>query len=152
MLRVSRRVDYAFRILLELAKEEPGSRVMSEDLANRSGVPQAFLRKIIGDLAKAQLVRTYAGPRGGVVLTKEPEEVNMLTIYEAVEGPILLNTCLLQPGECENQETCPGHDFWGHMQNVLVAEMKKNNLKNSVELGEELEKNPRTNEIQYINP
>jgi Rrf2 family iron-sulfur cluster assembly transcriptional regulator len=128
VLQISRRADYAVRIMLELGlhnSEEPLSAV---ELTEYAEVSKAFLHKIVADLVKAGLVVTYKGPAGGIVLARPPAEISMLDILTAVDGPICLNTCLLRPNECPRDALCPAHLFWGRLQSIVMGELKQATL------------------------
>lgn len=124
MLQISRRADYAMRMMIELGMQGEGVFTSARLLSQNTGVPKAFLHKIMADLVKANLVRTYSGATGGVVLVEPLAAVNTLQILEAIEGPLCLNICLVRPHECPRDRTCPAHTLWGRLQNLLVQELK----------------------------
>jgi Rrf2 family protein len=64
------------------------------------------------DLASAGLVNTKRGLRGGITLTRPPEEINLLEISEAVEARQWLGRCLLGLETCSDERSCPMHEFW----------------------------------------
>lgn len=143
MFQISRRADYAVRIMIELGLLADRERISSRDISRKTGVPKAFLHKITADLVKANLVSTYAGPAGGLMLRQPREQVNVLQILEAVEGPICLNICLLDPNECARQSICPAHDFWEILQIDISKQLKAMTLSKLVAGALELRKNPR---------
>ena len=124
MFQVTRRVDYAMRIMIELGQLDPGDCLSTRELSRKTAVPKAFLHKITADLVKAELVRTFAGAQGGVALAQTPKEISLLQVAEAVEGPVCLNSCLIRPLECPRDVICPGHGLWGRLQNSLIAELQ----------------------------
>ncbi len=128
MFKISRRMDYAVRIMIELGSVPSTERVMSETLSSQSGVPEAFLRKIIADLARSGLINTYAGPRGGIALSRLAEAITLLDIFEAIEGPVCLNPCILRPEECARSRTCASLGFWDQMQSMIVGELGRASL------------------------
>ena len=150
MLQISRRADYAVRIMLELASRPEGERISSAELAARTEVPRSFLHKIVADLAKAGLVRTYKGPNGGLMLVRSPSEINMQHILEAVDGPVCLNACLLRPSECPRDVMCPAHRFWGRLQAMVIAELQAATLEKLVAEGEQLRQEPGQGGIVYV--
>ena len=143
MFKISRRMDYAVRIMLQLGMAGMDVRVMSDLLSKQSGVPAAFLRKIIADLGKAQLVRSYAGPTGGITLARQPQEITVLDIYQAVEGPVCLNMCLLDPALCARSATCSSLDFWDHLQRMIMKELEDATLDTLLDQALALRLNPR---------
>jgi Rrf2 family protein len=150
MFQISRRVDYAVRIMIELGTEA-GQCVPSRLISRRTNVPKSFLHKITADLVKANLVHTQAGPSGGLRITQSTSDINIHQIVEAVEGPICLNTCLLRPQECERDAICPAHDFWGDLQTSIVTQLQGATLAKLISEAAALKKQPRQREhIPYL--
>ncbi len=143
MFQISRRVDYAVRMMIELGLHE-GEFMSAQRMSVRTDVPKSFLHKIAVDLSKADLVRTQAGPGGGLALGKQVDQINLLHIVEAVDGPICLNVCLIRPQECKRDRFCPGHDFWGRLQLSLMQQLQEATLAQLVEEAELLMKSPRS--------
>ena len=85
-MRVSAKVDYALRAMLELA--DAGGLVKGELLATAQGIPQKFLESILLDLRHAELVTSRRGVEGGYALGRRPEEITLADVIRAVEGPI----------------------------------------------------------------
>ena len=122
-MRLTREGDYAVRVLVDLAGRPHGDVVCTDDLSLSTGVPRAYLAKIIQILSRASLVQTRQGPGGGVSLLKDPATITLRQMVEAVEGPIYLNRCLIRPGECPRDSFCPVHPVWGRIQAVLIREL-----------------------------
>jgi Rrf2 family protein len=142
MFQISRRADYAVRIMLELGLQADKC-VSSREISRRTNVPKAFLHKITADLVKANLIRTHAGPKGGLCLSYPVAQINLQQIIEAVEGPICLNICLLHPRECERDAICPAHDFWGRLQTMIVDQLQAATLAELIKEAQELKEQPR---------
>jgi Rrf2 family protein len=85
-VRVSAKVDYALRAMLELAAA--GTLVKGEQLATAQGIPQKFLEGILLDLRHAELVTSRRGVDGGYALGRPAEEISLADVIRAVEGPI----------------------------------------------------------------
>ena len=85
-MRVSAKVDYALRAMLELAAA--GALVKAEQLATAQGIPQKFLEGILLDLRHAELVASRRGVDGGYALGRPAEEISLADVIRAVEGPI----------------------------------------------------------------
>ena len=85
-MRVSAKVDYALRAMLELAAA--GGLVKGEQLATAQGIPQKFLESILVELRHAELVTSRRGVEGGYALGRPAEEVSLADVIRAVEGPI----------------------------------------------------------------
>ena len=85
-MRVSAKVDYALRAMLELAAA--GGLVKGEQLATAQGIPQKFLESILIDLRHAELVASRRGVEGGYALARPAERISVADVIRAVEGPI----------------------------------------------------------------
>jgi Rrf2 family protein len=85
-VRVSAKVDYALRAMLELAAA--GALVKGEQLAATQGIPQKFLEGILLDLRHAELVTSRRGVDGGYALGRPAGEISLADVIRAVEGPI----------------------------------------------------------------
>jgi Rrf2 family protein len=115
--------DYAVRVVVDLASQPAGAVTKTEDLGRRTGVPHAYLSKIVQALAHAGLVRTRRGALGGISLLEEPQAITLRRVIEAVEGPIYLNRCLIRPGMCPRDAFCPVHPVWARIQAVVTREL-----------------------------
>ncbi|HET9288436.1 MAG TPA: Rrf2 family transcriptional regulator [Gaiella sp.] len=85
-MRVSAKVDYALRAMLELAAA--GGLVKAEQLATVQGIPRKFLETILLDLRHAELVASRRGVEGGYALGRPADEISLADVIRAVEGPI----------------------------------------------------------------
>lgn len=124
MMRINRRVDYAVRVLLALAKQPPGTRLSTHTIQETMWIPKAFLLRIIADLSKAKLVKTFPGPNGGVQLLRDPQEINLRLIWEVMEKPLVISDCLENPEECPLNQGCPVNARWGRIQVLVLQEME----------------------------
>lgn len=151
MFQISRRADYAVRIMIALASfYQKGEYVATQFVSEKTDVPKAFLHKIAGDLVRAQLARSQAGPAGGLSLARPAENINLRHILEAVEGPVCLNVCLLRPGECPRDRWCPAHTFWGELQTIVVQKLEEKTLAMLVQDSRALQDQPRRQIIPYL--
>lgn len=90
----SQTVEYALRAAVFLASR-PGEPATTEDVAERTKVPAAYLAKILQGLARAGIVRSQRGVGGGVMLAKPPTELTILEVVNAVEPIKRIKTCPL---------------------------------------------------------
>lgn len=121
--------DYAVRVIVDLAAQPAGASVRTEEVGRRTGVPQAYLSKIVQALARVGLVRTQRGTHGGISLLEEPQSITLRQVIEAVEGPIYLNRCLIRPGQCPRDSFCPVHPVWARIQAIVTRELESVHVK-----------------------
>ncbi len=124
-MQITRQADYALRAMLYLAQLEPTQRAATSQIAEEQHIPPSFLAKIISQLSIAGLIHTSRGARGGVSLARQPEEISVLEVVEAIDGPISLNECTENPSACPFGEDCPLRPLWCDTQTELVKRLKK---------------------------
>jgi Rrf2 family protein len=127
MLSLSQTTGYAIRALGCLNSPVCRCRLIA-DIAKCAGVPKPYLAKIINSLARQGLVTAKRGYKGGISLTRPPEEISLLEIVEAVEGTKWLGTCLLGLPECATKKTCPTHEFWVRFCKDITQELQQATL------------------------
>jgi Rrf2 family protein len=103
---LSRQADFAVRVVLDLATLGEGP---IREVARRQSVSPAYVGRISQSLVRAGLVRSQRGRLGRLALARSPEEITMLDVIEAVDGPIRVDRCLLAPGECGRELFCPAY-------------------------------------------
>lgn len=93
------------------------------DIARCTGVPRAYLAKILSALAQQGLVQTKRGYSGGISLAHAAKDISLRQIIEAVEGQEWIAECLLGMDACEALTVCPTHDFWTRIRGEIIAEL-----------------------------
>ena len=105
-MQITRASEYAMLGLLALSRRPAGSVEMVDVLAHEEGVPTSFLGKIFQSLSRAGIVKSARGSGGGFSLVRTPQEITVLEVIEAVEGPIALQRCLETDSDCTHREGC----------------------------------------------
>ncbi len=123
-MQITRQADYALRAVIYLSGLGPDERAATSQIAQEQRIPPSFLAKIVSQLSVAGLLQTSRGARGGVSLAKTPEEITVLDVVEAIDGPILLNECVACGGNCTFGESCPMKPMWTDTQSELVNRLK----------------------------
>ena len=100
LVRVSEAVSLALHSLAFLARH-PEQRISTQTMAKNLGVSGHHLAKVMQKMVKAGLVESLRGPLGGFKLSAPAANIQLLQIYEAVEGPISHKGCLLHKPACE---------------------------------------------------
>jgi Rrf2 family iron-sulfur cluster assembly transcriptional regulator len=106
-MQVTRAGEYGVLGLLCLARRPFGQVVMIEEVSREEAIPRSFLAKIFQSLARAGLVRSIRGTRGGFALARQPAAISTLEVIEAIEGRIAFQRCLQAPAECPHVGGCP---------------------------------------------
>lgn len=132
-MQITRQADYALRAMLYLAKTDPNTRSSTSQIAEDQRIPPSFLAKIISQLSIAGLIHTSRGARGGVSLAHRPEEISLLEVVEAIDGPILLNECTEDPSACPFGDDCPLRPLWCDTQSELVTKLRNTTFQHFLE-------------------
>jgi Rrf2 family protein len=125
MLKINRQTDYAVRVVLALAKPDAGIRLSTPAIQREMLIPQAMMPRIVAELAKAGIIKTFPGRDGGMTLARPAAQISLRDVVEAFEGPILLSQCLQVRGEsdCPFQMSCPVRPKWGRVQVAMLREL-----------------------------
>lgn len=127
MLSLSQTTGYAIEALAHL--NPPGGQpLLLREVARLARVPGAYLAKRMPDLVAAGLVVSRRGQRGGLVLAREPAQITLLEISEAVEARRWLDSCLLGLSECSDERNCPVHAFWKPVRAKIEKTLRSTTL------------------------
>lgn len=127
-MQITRQADYALRAMYYLSKLDPTDRAATSLIAQEQRIPPSFLAKIISQLSIAGLIHTSRGARGGVSMARPPENVSILEVVEAIDGPLTLNECTHSPDGCPFGEECPIRPVWCDVQSDLVERLRNTNF------------------------
>lgn len=127
-MKLTRGGEYGIRGVLYLAQQDNGKISMLSAIAKAQDVPPRFLAKIFQALARAGIVRSYRGAKGGFSLGRAAGEITIKDVIEAIEGPIYLNVCLVGPGECSRDKICPMHRVWEEAQEKMMGVLARANF------------------------
>ena len=114
-----RNTDYALRLMVNLARRYGDGDASTRALAQAEEVSYQLACKLMQQLHAAGLVESSMGPKGGFRLCREPAEINIREIIEAIQGPLRLNRCLLSDDACPRQDTCPIRTKIGELQDRM---------------------------------
>jgi len=126
MLKVSQKVEYGMRAMIELAmrrdREGADALVPARALAEAQHVPLRFLEQQLGALHKAGLVESFRGAGGGCRLSRDPSEIRVADVVDAIEGPMYPMTCLdAADHTCFQDAQCGLQELWGDVHVAIRA-------------------------------
>jgi Rrf2 family protein len=125
MLGITRQADYALRAVTEVAQLPEGERAPTAVIAERQNIPLPFLAKIVSQLAVKGILEATRGASGGVSLARPAENITLLDVIEAIDGPVTLNRCVHNPDACEMSSSCPIHPIFVDTQQMLVDMLQR---------------------------
>ena len=123
-MKISVHVDYACRVMAELARlHSSGELAQIEQLAKTEEVPASFLAQILGKLRTHGLIVSRRGSQGGFTLARAPEEISLYDILVAVEGE-----CLHLSGNIAGRSGRRMKQIWDEIGATLVKKTKSYTL------------------------
>ncbi len=107
VLRISDAASLGLHAMVLLAADSQ-KEISTRQIASELQVSEAHLSKVLQRLGKVGLVTSSRGPRGGFALARKAEEVTLLDVYEAIDGPLVPNNCLLGSRICGGERCILG--------------------------------------------
>lgn len=119
MIRLTKQSDYGIVLLTRLALD-PGRHANAPELAGETALPLPTVSKILKLLARAELLASHRGVKGGYSLARLPEEISVAEVIGALEGPIAMTECVEHsPGLCQQEPVCPNRSNWQILNAVV---------------------------------
>ncbi|MGE5628872.1 MAG: RrF2 family transcriptional regulator [Solirubrobacterales bacterium] len=130
-MKITQEADYGLRVVLYLSKLEYGTRVDAATIAEKESLPLRFLLKLLRKLIAPGIVKSYRGVNGGYSLNRMPEEITLKDVIEAIDGPVCVNRCIMDPAYCNAKKGnhCEVHRALEGVQRSLAMELSKVNFK-----------------------
>ncbi|MEQ8716341.1 MAG: Rrf2 family transcriptional regulator [Acidimicrobiales bacterium] len=125
-LEITRRADLATRALIALAGSD--RRFKSSDLAAVVGTTRGFLAHAMTPLVSRGWVSSEPGPTGGYAIAVDLDDVSVLDVIEAIEGPTDTGRCVLEDRPCANEGPCALHTPWMRARAQLLNELAATRL------------------------
>jgi len=132
-MKLSTRVRYGTKALLELALHWGEGPVLLKDIAQRQQIPLPYLEHLIGPLVQAGIIKSSRGTRGGVTLLKPPEEIILSEVIQLLDGSIAPVECVDKPETCPRSDLCVTHDIWDEIKEAVSKVLGSITLQDLVE-------------------
>jgi len=119
-MRLTAKSEYGVLAAIDLACNYGAGPVSAREIAERRGIPPRFLEQIFVSLRRAELVTAVRGAKGGFTLSREPAEITVLDVVEALEGPLASSMCDHSRDEgCGKSTTCAAAPVWARATSAL---------------------------------
>ncbi len=132
-MKLSTRVRYGCRAMVDLAMHRGDGPVSLQVLAEEQDIPERYLAKIIQDLRRSGIIRSVRGAHGGYSLSRAPEQITLLDVWEALEGPVCPVECLDEPQLCQQEAKCVTRPVWGRVRDAIAEVLGAEDLAGLVE-------------------
>lgn len=109
---LSKSCEYGMRATLYVSSRDDDEYVPIRVISGDLGISAHFLTKILQQLTRAGIMKSFKGPRGGVALARPASGISLMEIIEAIDGPELFSECMLGLPGCGERKPCPLHERW----------------------------------------
>ncbi len=120
-MKLSTRGRYGIHAMYDLALNAEGGPQSIKAIAEREGMPEAYLEQLIAVLKREKLVTSTRGAQGGYTLARRPEEITVGEVLRALEGGLSLVDCLDEEDTCGKSCACPSRIVWMKLRDGLNA-------------------------------
>jgi Rrf2 family protein len=134
----STKAEYGIRVMVELAGTAREQPIPLAEIAERGGLPLAYLEHLVARLRKAGLVSSRRGSRGGYMLARPAEEITMAEVVEALEGSIAPIECITEASDgsivcaresaAGTESVCPTKLLWTRVRFSIVHTLRETTL------------------------
>ena len=147
MIKISTRTRYALRALLEMACRQDRKLFQLEELSRHQEISRKYLENIFAVLKKNHIVYSRVGKNGGFYLPENIKNISLLRILEALEGKVVIVSCVKNGKRCQRLSNCPANRIWNELNTAIRSILASKNL-------QELSKNKtiRMNCFKSIEP
>ncbi len=127
-LFLSKPCQYALRALVYIVAESDGENMLIRDIAGRLGIPYHVLAKLFQNLVRKGILASFKGPTGGMLLARDPNDIRLIEIVEAVDGTGFLSGCFMGIDKCSDSNPCPLHYDWVGIRKEIVRMLSSQSL------------------------
>ena len=132
MLKMSKMADYGTVILTTMVRV-PERIQSAAEIAALIRVPVPTVSKILKILTREGLVVSLRGAKGGYMLSRQPSQISISQIIQAMDGPIGMTECSITPGLCTQESDCPVRANWQRVNRVVLQALDQVSLEQMIQ-------------------
>src|SRR6516162_1610539 len=106
MFKLSKKADYGLIAVKHLALHRRDHACSANEIADEYGISATLMAKVLQKLAKHGLVAAKHGSTGGYQLTRRADQISALEVLTAIDGPVLITSCVTSHGNYDASERC----------------------------------------------
>jgi len=130
---IRRNTDYALRALVHLAQDQGDGPVSVTVIAEEQYFSYQLACKLMQKLARAGLVESALGAKGGYRLARRPADIGLQEVIDLIQGPLSLSKCLLGADSCCKSGDCSIRKKLGELQVQIVEFLNDTTLADLVQ-------------------
>ena len=127
-MRLSTRGKYGLYAMHYLAQHEQDGPQSLNRIAS-VGIPKQYLEQLLGSLRRNGLIRSVRGANGGYQIAKPSQEITVLDIIDAMEGPLALSDCISDDRQCSRANSCRVRNMWERLTVTINRELASISLR-----------------------
>ena len=132
-MKISTRTRYGTKLMLALALNYGKGLQYLKEVARKEDISEKYLSQIIIPLKAAGLVNSVRGVHGGYSLAKEPKEITMWEIFQALEGGISAEADKEQASKQSPVTSCINQNIWRKLQKAMEQNLESINLQDLID-------------------
>jgi Rrf2 family transcriptional regulator, cysteine metabolism repressor len=140
----STRSEYGVRVMIQLARRRGSGPVPLTGIAEAEALPLAYLEQLVSRLRKADLVASTRGAHGGYELSRDPADITMAEVVQALEGSLIPMQCFDELGGTrvlcnhvdDGFENCATKVLWTRVQGGVTRALEQTTLAELAEFAE----------------
>jgi FeS assembly SUF system regulator len=106
MFKLSKKADYGLIAMKHLAMRRQQHASSASEIAEEYGISATLMAKVLQKLARQSLVTAKHGSSGGYQIARDPGQISALDVISAIDGPVLITSCVTSHGNCDATERC----------------------------------------------
>src|SRR5436305_2763558 len=106
MFKLSKKADYGLIAVKHLATHRNVHACSANEISEEYGISSTLMAKVLQKLARQNLVAAKHGSSGGYQLAKAPDQISALEVITAIDGPVLITSCVTSHGNCDATSKC----------------------------------------------
>ena len=138
-MKLSTKGRYGTRALVDLALHQGNEPSQLKHIARRQEIPLQYLEHLITPLKAGGLVRSTRGPKGGISLTRSPQEIKLSDVIHLLEGSLAPAECVDDPAVCSRSSSCVTREVWCELKAAMDGVLESTTLQDLVERQREKE-------------
>jgi FeS assembly SUF system regulator len=111
--------------MAHLAERQDDDSHNARVLAEETQLPTPVVSKILKSLTRAGLLISQRGSKGGYSLARTPGEISVVEMITALEGPVGITECTIQPGTCAQESNCQVRDPWQRINGAVHTALER---------------------------
>ena len=129
-MKISTRIRYGLRAVINIAEGNLNENrlVRIKEISLDQNISVQYLEQILFKLKKRDIIKGKRGPNGGYKITKAPEDITVLELYEILDEEVKVVDCNEGKNKRCIKDDCRTTCLWSQLDNALKEILGKTTL------------------------